>query len=97
MKNVNFQWAGELHSRLARQKGEPAGAEQLKRVVRQAAEKDGSACRKGQPPGLPFSTACLNVQLTGPSCSAAFRPVLCSLPIPRKFLFLFGNTALRLV
>ena len=59
-----------------------------KRAVRWAAEKDGAACRKGQPSGPSFSATRLNVQPTSPSCSAACRlALLCSLPAPGKFMF----------
>jgi len=61
-----------------------AGCTENRRVGQQAVPKGGLAdcgkgrgrLRKGQPSGMPFSTAQLNVQPTGLSCSAACRPVL---------------------
>ena len=90
------KWKTRIFDRLhRRQKG---GLQ--KRAVRWAAEKDGAACRKGQPSGPSFSATRLNVQPNSPSCSAACQlALLCSLPAPGKFMwsFSFGNTALRLV
>jgi len=61
-----------------------------KKAVQRAAEK-------GSPPAFLFLQSslllcrppvCLNVQLTGPSCSAACQPTpLCSSPACRKFVF----------
>jgi len=80
MKNVNF--------RRAAQKTEGRADRLHKKEVRLAIEKGGVGCRKGQPSGPPFSTAQLNVQPTGPSCSAVWRPaLLCISPARGKFVF----------
>ena len=76
----------------------------LKRTVRLDADKDGPACRKWKSFGPPFSAtqfnvhppARLNVQPTGPSCSAACRPaLLAARQPPENSCFSFVNTALQ--
>jgi len=70
-----------------------------KKVVRHVAEKCGVGCRKGQPSGLPFSAAQLNVQ-PALMCSPLARPVVqpasppfCAARQPTEnWCFSFGNT-----
>jgi len=91
MKNVNFLRAAR------KTEGQAGGLH--KKAVKRAAEKGGEAAENGGPEGCSaYWAARLNVQPTGPSCSAACRPaLLCSSPPGGKFisLFSFGNTALQ--
>jgi len=88
MKGMDFRWA----------------AQKTQGRASRLRKKAGRATKKGSPPARPFpqpSLMCsppahLNLQPTGPPCSAACRPaLLCSSPARGKFMFSFGNTALQ--
>ena len=67
--NINWR-AGGLEGRVSKWKryifSRLTGWTEDRRAGRRAAEKDGPACRKGQPSGPPFSASMLNVQPAGP-------------------------------
>jgi len=82
---------GGLHRR---QKGGPAyctkgRALRLRRRAGRAAENGSPLARPFSQPSLMCSPpACLNVQPTGPSCSAAWQPaLLCNSPARGEFIF----------